>query len=79
MIKIHKDPIVMRRLVNQHNIECYCEGKRSEYCEQDYTWCMSSLTPFPFFSCNRCWHRDDMMNNPDRAFIGFIPQKIREY
>ena len=78
MIKIHKDRIVMRRLINQHNIECYCEGKRSEYCKQALTYCSDAAylksVGTRIFICDRCFHRDDMNKYPERVFIGFTRQ-----
>ena len=76
MVKIVDDPIVMRRLVNQHNIECYVEGKSSEYCNKDITYCWIMKKPYETrrVICDRCYHRDSMTNHSESAFIGFIPQ-----
>lgn len=75
MIKIVDDPIVMKRLVNQHNIECYVEGKSSEYCNMGLTDCLGG---YPLISCDRCLHRNHMTSYPESAFIGYTPQLYLE-
>lgn len=81
MIINTKDRILLRRLVNQHNIDCLTEGKPSEYCNAGITHCSVEIDPFKEeIICNRCDHRDDMEHNPSSAFIGFTlqpPKRIK--
>ena len=45
MIIETKDRILLRRLVNQHNIECFTKGKCSEYCDAHITY-YYGMSPF---------------------------------
>ena len=45
MIIKTKDRILLRRLVNQHNIECLTKGKCSEYCDAHITY-YYGMSPF---------------------------------
>ena len=69
--------IEMRRQINQHNIESYMYGIMSELCNMEYDnlKCYNAVWSAPgAIVCDRCLHRDDMQDNPDRRIIGFTEQ-----
>lgn len=71
---VNENPIVRRRQINQHNIDCYTSGTASKFC-QGLTHCHNRRPLYDHeLSCNRCDHRDDMEDFPERAFIGYTIQ-----
>lgn len=65
--------IKARRVVNQHNIDCFVSGTKSSLCAK-YTHCIH-LSSDRGICCNRCTLRNHMELNPESVFIGYKPQK----
>ncbi|MCK5616786.1 hypothetical protein KAR91_83770 [Candidatus Pacearchaeota archaeon] len=72
--------IELRRVINQHNIDCYVLGVPSNICSEDFIYHVSGWEPSHYYRegqlpCNRCRVRDDMEEHPSRAFIGYTIQR----
>lgn len=83
--QLSKDKIVARRQVNQHNIDCFTNGVASKLCTLNVN-CYNRRTRHSYYYqskdlliCNRCKIRNDIIENPDRAFIGYTPQLMKEF
>lgn len=69
------DYILLRRCLNQHNIDTFVNGAASSVCYRGVTSCGQTVpTGSAPDICRRCAQRDDMTQYPDRAFIGYTPQ-----
>ena len=81
--------IEKRRAINQHNMDCNHTGVSSEICGDWVTvFDERMILNAGMFNqtllegalpCNRCDHRDDMLDNPERAYASFDPKVYGDY